>query len=317
MTHEAKNDPLFEAVKKMVIGTRTPWISLTQHAFQIGYDRAASLLEALEGDLVTAMDERGMRRMLTDNPVNTCDKVPYGSLWTGSSLLFDNFAVGKSNQLAVSVAQQVVELANDLCNPLFVYGGTGVGKTHLIQGIANKILTDRPYAKICYLRSECFVSDVVHAYQTNSFQEFRQFYYSLDVLLLDDVQLIEGKCKTQEELLYVFNALLASQKQIILTGDVNQNELPGIESRLISRFCGGLTVFIEPPDIENRASIVQFKSEQYVETVPNDVAYFIAEHMTSNVRQLEGFLNSLIAYARFHNSPISIELAKQALRGCP
>ncbi|MCR4304219.1 MAG: chromosomal replication initiator protein DnaA [Gallionella sp.] len=236
----------------------------------------------------------------------------YGKL--NPSLTFENFVIGKANQLAFAAATQVAELPGVSYNPLFVYGGVGLGKTHLLQAIGNQIRINHPHAKICYMHAERYVADVVRAYQTNKFEEFKQFYHSLDVLLIDDIQFFAGKAKTQEEFFYAFNTLLDSHKQVILTSDTFPKEIVGLESRLVSRFGWGLTVAIEPPELEMRVAILLKKAALGGYTLDEVVAFFIAKHVNSNVRELEGALKRVEAYAKFHKRNISVDTAKEALK---
>jgi len=246
--------------------------------------------------------------------MNTSDKVPYRAYWAGSSLTFDNFVVGKSNQLALDAAKKVAEQSRLSNNPLFIYGDDGLGKTHLLQAIANQIRIDRPHEKVCFLHAERFVSDVVRAYQTNKFQDFKDFYHSLDLLLIDDIQFLSGKSKTQEELFYIYEGLIGAGKQIILAGDIPLNKIPGVESRLISRLVGGLTVAVESPDIQTRVSILLCKSDIYKTTIDEEVAFFIAKNVRSNIRALEGSLARVNAYVKYHKIPMTVALAKEVLK---
>lgn len=236
----------------------------------------------------------------------------YGKL--NPNLSFDNFVIGKANQLAFAAAIQVSELPGTSYNPLFIYGGVGLGKTHLIQAIGNQILQNKPNTKISYMHAERYVADVVRAYQTNKFEEFKQYYHSLDVLLIDDIQFFAGKSKTQEEFFYAFNNLVDSHKQIILTSDTFPKEIAGLESRLVSRFGWGLTVAIEPPELEMRVAILLKKASLGGYLLDNTVAFFIAKNISSNIRELEGALKRVEAYAKFHKRIISIEAAKEALK---
>ena len=229
-------------------------------------------------------------------------------------LTFDNFVIGKANQLAFAAATQVAELPGASYNPLFVYGGVGLGKTHLLQAIGNQILLLNPQIKICYMHAERYVADVVRAYQTNKFEEFKQFYHSLDVLLIDDIQFFAGKAKTQEEFFYAFNTLVDSHKQVILTSDTFPKEIIGLESRLVSRLGWGLTVAIEPPELEMRVAILLKKASLSGYSLDDAVAFFIAKHVNSNVRELEGALKRVEAYVKFHKRNISVETAKEALK---
>ncbi len=236
----------------------------------------------------------------------------YGKL--NPSLTFENFVIGKANQLAIAAATQVSELPGVSYNPLFIYGGVGLGKTHLLQAIGNQIKAKDPHVKICYMHAERYVADVVRAYQTNKFEEFKQYYHSLDVLLIDDIQFFAGKAKTQEEFFYAFNTLIDSHKQVILTSDTFPKEISGLESRLVSRFGWGLTIAIEPPELEMRVAILLKKASLSGYLLDNEVAFFIAKHVSSNVRELEGALKRVEAFAKFHKKSISVEASKEALK---
>jgi chromosomal replication initiator protein len=236
----------------------------------------------------------------------------YGKL--NPNLSFNNFVIGKANQLAFAAATQVAELPGASYNPLFIYGGVGLGKTHLIQAIGNQIKANNPQAKICYMHAERYVSDVVRAYQSNKFEEFKQYYHSLDILLIDDIQFFAGKNKTQEEFFYAFNTLIDSHKQVIMTSDTFPKEISGLDSRLVSRFGWGLTVAIEPPELEMRVAILLKKASLGNYALDEAVAFFIAKHVNSNVRELEGALKRVEAYVKFHRRAISVETAKEALK---
>jgi len=236
----------------------------------------------------------------------------YGKL--NPNLSFNNFVIGKANQLAFAAATQVAELPGASYNPLFIYGGVGLGKTHLIQAIGNQIKINNPQAKICYMHAERYVSDVVRAYQTNKFEEFKQYYHSLDILLIDDIQFFAGKNKTQEEFFYAFNNLIDSHKQVIMTSDTFPKEISGLDTRLVSRFGWGLTVAIEPPELEMRVAILLKKASLGGYVLDETVAFFIAKHVNSNIRELEGALKRVEAYVKFHRRPVSVETAKEALK---
>jgi len=236
----------------------------------------------------------------------------YGKL--NPNLTFESFVIGKANQLAFAAATQVAELPGVSYNPLFIYGGVGLGKTHLLQAIGNQIKEINPSIKICYMHAERYVADVVRAYQTNKFEEFKQFYHSLDVLLIDDIQFFAGKAKTQEEFFYAFNNLIDSHKQVILTSDTFPKEIIGLENRLVSRFGWGLTIAIEPPELEMRVAILMKKAFLSGYSLDNEVAFFIAKHINSNIRELEGALKRVEAYAKFHKRYISIDASKEALK---
>jgi chromosomal replication initiator protein len=227
---------------------------------------------------------------------------------------FDSFVTGKANQLARAAALQVAENPGVSYNPLFVYGGVGLGKTHLVQAIGNQLADHRPQARIRYIHAEAYVTDVVRAYQQKSFDEFKRYYHSLDLLLIDDIQFFSNKGRTQEEFFYAFNALVEAHKQIVITCDTYPKEIAGMEERLISRFGWGLTVAIEPPELEMRVAIVLKKAEAESVALSEDIAFFIAKHLRSNVRELEGALKKVLAFARFNNRELSLELAKEALQ---
>jgi chromosomal replication initiator protein len=227
---------------------------------------------------------------------------------------FESFVTGKANQLARAAALQVAENPGISYNPLFIYGGVGLGKTHLVQAIGNYLADQRPQARIRYSHAEQYVTDVVRAYQQKSFDEFKRYYHSLDLLLIDDIQFFSNKGRTQEEFFYAFNALVEAHKQIVITCDTYPKEIAGMEERLISRFGWGLTVAIEPPELEMRVAIVLKKAEAEAAEVSEEIAFFIAKHIRSNVRELEGALKKVLAYARFTGRELSLELAKEALR---
>jgi chromosomal replication initiator protein len=241
-------------------------------------------------------------------------KTPKTTSKLNSQLTFDTFVTGKANQLAHAAGLQVAEKPGAAYNPLFIYGGVGLGKTHLLQSIGNLVAKENPQAKICYVHATNYVSGVVKAFQTKSFDEFKQYYNSLDLLLIDDIQFIADKPGTQQEFFYTLNSLIDTNKQVVITCDTFPKEISGIEPRLTSRFTCGLTVAIEPPGLEMRVAILLQKSSNSGTPISEDVAFFIAKHVRSNIRELEGALNRIEAYARFHKRPISIELAKEALR---
>jgi chromosomal replication initiator protein len=227
---------------------------------------------------------------------------------------FDNFVEGKSNQLARAAAIQVSKNPGHSYNPLFLYGGTGLGKTHLIHAVGNGIMANKPDAKIVYMHSERFVQDMVKALQNNAIEDFKRFYRSVDALLIDDIQFFARKDRSQEEFFHTFNALLEGNQQIILTSDRYPKEIDGVEDRLKSRFGWGLTVIIEPPELETRVAILMRKATENRIELPNEVAFFIAKRLRSNVRELEGALNRVIANANFTGRAITIDFVRDALR---
>jgi len=227
---------------------------------------------------------------------------------------FANFVEGKSNQLARAAAHQVGENPGKSYNPLFIYGGVGLGKTHLMQSIGNAMLAQNPGARVSYVHSERFVGDMVRGLQHNTISEFKRSYRSLDALLIDDIQFFAGKERSQEEFFHTFNALLEGQKQIVLTCDRYPKEVNGLEERLKSRFGWGLTVAIEPPELETSVAILKSKAANDGTDLPDEVAFFIAKRIRSNVRELEGALRRVIANSTFTGRPISLDFAKEALR---
>ena len=227
---------------------------------------------------------------------------------------FDSFVEGKSNQLARAAAIQVSENIGRSYNPLFIYGGVGLGKTHLMQAVGNSLLSIDPGARISYVHSERFVGDMVRGLQHNTISDFKRTYRSLDALLIDDIQFFAGKERSQEEFFHTFNALLEGQKQIILTCDRYPKEVAGLEERLKSRFGWGLTVAIEPPELETSVAILMKKSNMEGVYLPEEVAFFIAKRIRSNIRELEGALRRVIANAQFTGSEIDLDFAKDALK---
>jgi chromosomal replication initiator protein len=231
-----------------------------------------------------------------------------------TALTFESFVTGKANQLARAAAVQVANNPGVSYNPLFLYGGVGLGKTHLIHAIGNQVLADNPNVKIRYIHAEQYVRDVVTAYQRKGFDDFKRYYHSLDLLLIDDIQFFAGKSRTQEEFFYAFEALIAAKNQIIITSDTYPKEITGMDDRLISRFDSGLTVAVEPPELEMRVAILLKKAGQEGAVLSDDVAFFVAKHLRSNVRELEGALRKILAYSRFHGKEITIDVVKDALK---
>ena len=227
---------------------------------------------------------------------------------------FENFVEGKSNQLARAAAWQVADNPKHGYNPLFLYGGVGLGKTHLMHAVGNHLLKKNPNAKVVYLHSERFVADMVKALQLNAINEFKRFYRSVDALLIDDIQFFAKKERSQEEFFHTFNALLEGGQQVILTSDRYPKEIDGLEERLKSRFGWGLTVAVEPPELETRVAILMKKADQANVDLPHDAAFFIAQRIRSNVRELEGALKRVIAHAHFMGREITIELIRESLK---
>ena len=264
----------------------------------------ASLLPAAEGAVMPAPPASAASGITVDEKSRL-----------NTDLTFENFVTGKANQLARAAAIQVAENPGTSYNPLFLYGGVGLGKTHLIHAIGNAIVATGKGARVRYVHADQYVSDVVKAYQRKAFDEFKRYYHSLDLLLIDDIQFFSGKSATQEQFFYAFEAMVAQRKQIIITSDTYPKELAGIDMRLISRFDSGLTVAIEPPELEMRVAILLRKAESEGLAMPEEVAFFIAKHLRSNVRELEGALRKVLAYARFHGREVvTVDICRDALK---
>lgn len=274
----------------------------------VNHPRAASVIvEVGSRGIVPAMREPA-------HPLESPARAPALGSRLNAAFTFTNFVEGKSNQLARAAAVQVGENPGLSYNPLFIYGGVGLGKTHLMHAIGNTMLDLEPHAKVTYIHSERFVGDMVRGLQHNTIADFKRTYRSLDALLIDDIQFFAGKERSQEEFFHTFNALLEGQRQIVLTCDRYPKEVSGLEERLKSRFGWGLTVAIEPPELETSVAILMSKAaaEHYV--LPEEVAFFMAQRIRSNVRELEGALRRVIANSQFTGRPITLEFAKEALR---
>lgn len=241
-------------------------------------------------------------------------ELAYDKTRLNADFTFDTLVTGRANDLARAAAMQVAQNPGTSYNPLFVYGGVGLGKTHLVHAIGNAVFRHNPRAVVRYVHVEDYYADVVRAYQQKSFDAFKRYYRSLDMLIIDDIQFFNNKNRTQEEFFHAFNALTEAKKQIVITCDTYPKDIQGLEDRLISRFDWGLTVQIEPPELEMRVAILQKKAEALRVSVDDDVAFLIAKNLRSNVRELEGALNKVVAYARFHGRSISLEVAKDALK---
>lgn len=234
--------------------------------------------------------------------------------YLNSTFTFNSFVEGKSNQLALAASRQIADNPGGSYNPLFIYGAVGLGKTHLMHAVGNELRRQKPNAKIVYLHSERFVADMVKALQLNAINDFKRFYRSVDALLIDDMQFFAGKERSQEEFFHTFNALLEGGKQMILTCDRYPKEIDGLEERLKSRFGWGLTVSVEPPELETRVAILMNKATQAKVALPTEAAFFIAQRVRSNVRELEGALKRVIASAHFTGRPINVDLIRESLK---
>ncbi|WP_092403246.1 MULTISPECIES: chromosomal replication initiator protein DnaA [Candidatus Ichthyocystis] len=265
---------------------------------------------------IDASDSSGTNVSESPNCVSVADssRGAYERTRLNEHLTFAELVRGKANDLANAAARQVAQSPGYSYNPLFIYGGVGLGKTHLIQAIGNNAFGNNPACVVRYIHANDYYADVVKAYQQGSFDSFARYYRSLDVLLIDDIQFFNNKTRTQEEFFHVFNALIESKKQIVITCDTYPKDITGLSDRLISRFDWGLTVAIEPPEPEMRVAILMKKAEAEGIILHEDVSFFIAKHLKSNVRELEGALNKVLAYARFHGRDITLELAREALK---
>jgi len=295
--------------------------------------RIAALLEAIYGQSIALELALAQRTAGTRTYAQTTNQAPAPSVEPAApaaaadegargqlrnrlnpALTFDTLVEGTANRMARAAAMHVAGMPGHLYNPLFIYGGVGLGKTHLVHAVGNKLLQDRPDAKVLYIHAEQFVSDVVKAYQRKTFDEFKERYHSLDLLLIDDVQFFANKDRTQEEFFNAFEALLAKKSHIVMTSDTYPKGLADIHERLVSRFDSGLTVAIEPPELEMRVAILINKARAESAEMPEEVAFFVAKNVRSNVRELEGALRKILAYSRFNQKDISIQLAREALR---
>ena len=290
-------------------------IKTSSNSVELSKNKAASKKTSNVGTFTSVADSVHSSKDSTGNRENQLKK--YQSA-LNKEMTFDTFVEGKCNMLARAAALQIVETINEggnnnNYNPFLIYGGVGLGKTHLIHALGNIIMSDNPDSKVIYLHSERFVQEMITALQNKTIDQFKNFYRSVDVLLIDDIQFFAGKERTQEEFFHTFNALLEGQKQIIMTCDTFPKEVSGLEDRLKSRFGWGLTVAIDLPDTETRVAILISKAAQANVDLPQDVAFFIAQRIRSNIRELEGALRRVIATARFQGQKISVEFAKLAL----
>jgi chromosomal replication initiator protein len=279
----------------------------------LAYEEVALKIEESPVFSPSENDEKATQTPNANIAVRVSDPA-YDKTRLNPEFTFDTLVTGRANDLARAAAHQVSQNPGTSYNPLFIYGGVGLGKTHLIHAIGNAIYQENPHREIRYVHSEDFFSDVVRAFRDKTFETFKRYYRSLDLLMIDDIQFFNKKERTQEEFFYAFNALVEAKKQIIITCDTYPKDIQGLEDRLISRFDWGLTVAIEPPELEMRVAILKKKAEAEQARLSDDVAFLIAKNLRSNVRELEGALNRVIAYARFHGRDINIDVAKDALR---
>jgi len=309
LNHVKQN--LFQSIEKTVlsmdIGVKVVQCEIGSHTNERMVNQTTSNQNGCSGD--------GTKTFTSEFSAETKDsKAPYEGGRINRAYTFSNHVEGVSNQLARAAAQQVGENPGVSYNPLFIYGGVGLGKTHLMQAAGNLILDKKPQANVVYIRSELFVNDMVKALKNNTMNEFKRYYRSIDTLLIDDIQFFARKTQSQEEFFHTFNALLEGQRQIIITSDRIPKAMTDVEERLVSRFGSGLTVSIEPPELETRVAILGRKAVEKKIDLPEEVAFFVANAVRSNVRELEGALHRIIASAGFTGRPIDIDLAREALR---
>ena len=290
-----------------IIADESGEISSQQIRLEIGSSAADSVIESPRVNPLAQPI-----RINRSSPRRSTDLVHSSNLNPDST--FETFVEGKSNQLARAAAYQVASNEGQTYNPLFIQGGVGLGKTHLMHAIGNMILQRQPDARVVYLHSERFVQDMVKALQHNAINEFKRYYRSVNALLIDDIQFFAGKERSQEEFFHTFNALLEGQQRVIMTCDRYPKEVSGLEERLISRFGWGLTVAIEPPELETRVAILMSKAQQFGIDIPQEVAFFIAKRIRSNIRELEGALRRVSANAKFTSRPVTLEFTKDALK---
>ena len=276
-------------------------------------DKTPSTAEAL---IIPSQDENPPVEEVAAVPVILARNIDpiYDKTRLNPDFTFETLVTGRSNDLARAAAQQVALNPGVSYNPLFVYGGVGLGKTHLVHALGNELWRQNPDKIVRYIHAHDYIADVVRAYQQKAFDSFKRYYCSLDLLIIDDIQFLNGKDRTQEEFFFAFNALIEAKKQIVITCDTYPKDIQGLENRLISRFDWGLTVQVEPPELEMRVAILKKKAEVTNIPLGDDVAFLIAKNLRSNVRELEGALNRVIAFGRFHGRDINIEVAKEALK---
>jgi len=289
--------------------------------------KIANMVETLTGSAITVSVDVGSQAAAASaeeaapaqaeaeqDPESEPDRGPYAPGRLHPDFTFENHVEGKSNQLARAAAIQVGENPGDAYNPLFIYGGVGLGKTHLMQAAGNLVARENTRARVAYVHSERFVGDMVKALRHNAINDFKRYYRSLDMLLIDDIQFFSGKNHSQEEFFHTFNALLEGQKQVVITSDRFPKEIEGVQERLISRFGSGLTVSIDVPELETRVAILRKKAQSKGLILGEDIAFFIARQIRSNVRELEGALHRIVASAKFTGRPVDTDLVKEALQ---
>lgn len=301
--------------KLVLVAPNERFLSTLEESYRADLDRAIAVLNRPDLEVRFILDTR------EDAPdVDSLDLAPTSAVPLASSLafnpkyLFENFVVGNSNQFAHAAARAVADRPSSSYNPLFLYGGVGLGKTHLLHAVGHQILAQHPHLRVLYLPAEQFVNELINSIRFDRMPAFRERYRTIDALLIDDVQFIANKERTQEEFFHTFNTLYTSQKQIILSSDSSPKDIPTLEERLRSRFQWGLIADIQPPDLETKVAILRKKADFEGTDLPNDVAEFVAQQIKSNIRELEGMLNRVIAFSSLTGKPLSLELARETLR---
>lgn len=301
---------------------RSQYLKATSHMLGVVLSRPVDIVLALrpQNNKTSSKTPASIVSLVNDSlyiqpePRVATNEPTAGQTKLNTTLSFDNLIEGSANRMARAASLHVANMPGKLYNPLFIYGGVGLGKTHLMHAIGNQLLSQKPLAKVLYIHAEQFVSDVVRAYQRKTFDEFKNRYHSLDLLLIDDVQFFANKERTQEEFFNAFEALLARKSHIVMTSDTYPKGLTNIHERLVSRFDAGLTVALEPPELELRVAILMNKTQAEGLVMPEDVAFFVAKNVRSNVRELEGALRKILAFSKFNQKEISIALARESLR---
>ncbi len=302
-------DNYFERIEEISISIAQPQTIVV--SLEIGSSIPNKNVAAMTTSTEVNTPQFSANKQITNHNITTLPR-PHHNL--NKTFTFDTYVEGKSNQLGKAAAMQIAENPGSAYNPLFIYGRVGLGKTHLMQAVGNMMLDKNPNARVVYLHSETYVREMINALRQRTINEFKQFYRGLDALLIDDIQFFAGKEQSQEEFFHNFNALLEGKQQIILTCDRYPKEVDGLEERLKSRFGWGLTVAIEPPELETRVAILHTKADQVGIDLPSEVGFFIAKRIRSNVRELEGALKRVMANSQFTGSPITLDFAKEALR---
>lgn len=299
----------------VLVAPNERFLSTLEESYRADLDRAIAVMNQPDLEVTFVLDSREEAPGTDPHDLAPTSAVPLAaSLAFNPKYLFENFVVGNSNQFAHAAARAVADRPSSSYNPLFLYGGVGLGKTHLLHAVGHQILAQHPHLRVLYLPAEQFVNELINSIRFDRMPAFRERYRTIDALLIDDVQFIANKERTQEEFFHTFNTLYTSQKQIILSSDSSPKDIPTLEERLRSRFQWGLIADIQPPDLETKVAILRKKADFEGTDLPNDVAEFVAQQIKSNIRELEGMLNRVIAFSSLTGKPLSLELARETLR---